>query len=153
MYRTITKMDRLLEILKLTQSNATCIKQKTGCIIIDKKFNIISTGYNGTPSGMPHCEDTRTLDSHYSWDEVHAEVNAIAKAFPPNSGEARYMLTTHKPCMSCCHVIAANKAKLNIEKVFFIEDYNDKRYGNNQEEFLKMVKIKLIKLENPQDGL
>jgi len=44
-----------LKIAKLFADNSTCCSKKTGCVIV-KNGRIISTGYNGVPSGQKHCD-------------------------------------------------------------------------------------------------
>lgn len=51
--------DRDLTFMRVAQifaMNSTCCSKKIGCCIT-KDDRIIATGYNGVPSGQPHCED------------------------------------------------------------------------------------------------
>jgi len=44
-----------LKIARLFADNSTCCSKKTGCVIV-REGRIISTGYNGVPSGQMHCD-------------------------------------------------------------------------------------------------
>jgi dCMP deaminase len=63
------------QICNTVASNSKCLSRQIGAIIVRDK-EIISTGYNGPPRGMPHCED-RAI-AHRS--ENYAYCNALRKA-------------------------------------------------------------------------
>jgi len=44
-----------MEIAKLVATRSTCLRRKVGAVIV-KDRHILSTGYNGTPKGITHCE-------------------------------------------------------------------------------------------------
>ena len=68
---------------------STCNRAKVGAVIVRDK-NILATGYNGAPAGLPHCLDVGCLiyQSRTPSGEIeencfrciHAEINAIAQA-------------------------------------------------------------------------
>lgn len=75
------------------------------------------------------------LNFIHSRYEVHAEQNAIAfslKAGTNISGSTLY--TTLLPCMECAKLIVAS----GIKRVVYIEDYEDKRFKETSEKFLKI---------------
>ena len=45
-----------LALAKLAASRSTCLSRPTGCVIIRDK-QVLSTGYNGSMPGVPHCSD------------------------------------------------------------------------------------------------
>ncbi len=144
--RSKTKFLNCLKILEIVASNSTCAKVQIGAIIIDDDFNIIATGYNGTPSGARHCNEVYTKENHQSWHDIHAEINALAKCSSPFQNENRYLICNRRPCLSCCQAIAANKKRLNIQGVFYLEEWLDKRHGNRQKEFFDLAKIEFAKI-------
>jgi dCMP deaminase len=90
----------------------TCPRLQVGAVVtVDNQ--IISTGYNGAPSGMAHCQHDvytgpgarpeGTLTGSCE-NVVHAEVNALLRAGPAARGGTLY--TTHYPCRRCWAVIA-----------------------------------------------
>src|SRR6185295_12940973 len=78
-----------LTITRTVAERSTCLRAKVGAVIVRDK-NILATGYNGAPAGMPHCLDVGCLifTSRTPTGEVeencfrtiHAEINAIAQA-------------------------------------------------------------------------
>jgi len=85
---------------------STCDRAHVGAIIVKEK-RILTTGYNGAPTGLPHCDDVGHLmvDGHCV-RTLHAEQNAIIQA-------ARYgvsvlggtIYVTHQPCLTCAKMI------------------------------------------------
>lgn len=48
-----------LEIADIFANQSSCVKRKVGAVLV-KDLRILSTGYNGTPSGFYNCEDVFT---------------------------------------------------------------------------------------------
>ena len=69
-----------IRIAKEISSRSTCPRAAVGAVIV-KDNRILTTGYNGAPSGEPHCNDIGCLmvDEHCQ-RAIHAETNAIAQA-------------------------------------------------------------------------
>jgi dCMP deaminase len=67
-------------IAKEVAARSRCPRALVGAIIV-KDHRIISTGYNGSYSGEPHCIDVGCIihDNHCQ-TAIHAETNAIAQA-------------------------------------------------------------------------
>jgi len=78
-------------------------RMKVGCLIV-KSNQIISDGYNGTPTGHDNeCED---LDGNTKREVIHAESNAITKlAKGTSSSEGATLYTTLSPCFECAKLI------------------------------------------------
>jgi dCMP deaminase len=76
----ISREEFLIGSLKLVAKRGTCCRAQVGCLIV-RDGRIISTGYNGSPPGMPHCLDNgcEVFDNHCI-RTTHAEANAIAFA-------------------------------------------------------------------------
>ena len=91
---------------------ANCMGNRVGAILV-LEGRVVATGYNGTPQGMPNCEDggcERCKNRHlYKSGEgydlcicVHAEQNALlmsARVGIPVEGSTMY--TTMRPCFGC----------------------------------------------------
>ena len=45
-----------LEIARLTSKRSTCIRRQVGAVLV-KDNRIVTTGYNGAPAGLKHCEE------------------------------------------------------------------------------------------------
>jgi len=97
-------------------------RKKVGALIV-KGTQIISEGYNGTPSGFDNeCERVNHLDEIYTKQEVlHAESNAITKlARSTNSSDRSTLYVTLAPCFDCSKLIIQS----GIERVVYKEQYH-----------------------------
>ena len=71
-----------LNIAKEIAKGSKCVSIHVGCVI-EKNNRILSTGYNGTPSGYMNCHDHwkgEYTHEHHEWSikyEIHAEMNAL----------------------------------------------------------------------------
>jgi len=99
-----------LSMLPLVASRATCPRRQVGAILVDVNGKLVSTGYNGPPSGLPHCVDTPCPGAaDQSGDTtrciaIHAEVNALSQARASRrSPHTLYCSTT--PCFECAKML------------------------------------------------
>jgi len=118
-----------LTITRNVAERSTCTRAKVGAVIVRDK-NILATGYNGAPAGMPHCIDSGCLvyTSHTPTGEVeencfrtiHAEINAIAQA-AKNGASIRDadIYITHTPCIHCVKVLI----NTGIKRIFYEREY------------------------------
>lgn len=107
-------------------------RRQVGCVIV-KDHQIVSFGYNGTPSGFDNsCEDTTTCSiecgcggcetSTTKKEVLHAESNALTKiAKSTLSSEGADLYTTTSPCFECAKLIIQS----GIKQVFYNETYRD----------------------------
>jgi len=120
-----------MNIAREVSTLSRCNRNKVGCVIV-KDNNILSMGYNGTPTGMNNdCEDV-VVDTYLKnigiddtiattkWYVLHAESNAIAKmARSINGCEGATLYTTMSPCKECAKLII----QAGIKEVIFHESY------------------------------
>ena len=80
--------DYFMDITNLVAKRSTCLRRSVGAILVKNK-RILATGYNGAPSGVPHCLDIGCLrvkmeiasgQRHELCRGIHAEQNAIIQA-------------------------------------------------------------------------
>lgn len=117
-------MDQTLLVMaaQLAQ-RSTCSRRHVGALIA-RDGRILSSGYNGAPTGMMHCyhrEDERPDQGCKI--AVHAEANAIA--FAARFGTmvtGATMYTQATPCMACAQLIIQS----GIVRVFANEWYRDR---------------------------
>ena len=109
--------DYFLDLVDQVASRATCDRGKSGCVVVREK-RIICTGYVGSPSGMPHCDDVghdlkRLIDEDGTTRQhcvrtVHAEQNAIAQAARYGlSLEGTTLYCSMEPCRVCAMLIVS----------------------------------------------
>lgn len=110
-----TRSDTLLRVAVIIAERSTCNRLSVGAVVA-REGRILTTGYNGPPSGMPHCNHppqdvfskyiNQANENPACTAAVHAERNALAFA-------ARYgmatdgaeMFVTHSPCLNCAQSI------------------------------------------------
>lgn len=114
--------DELLgNIAKLVARRSTCLRSSVGAVLA-REGRIISMGYNGAPSGMPHCEPETCGPDEGCERTVHAEANAIA--FAAKTGietDGSTLYTTHSPCNDCAKLLI----NAGIKRVIYWEKYRD----------------------------
>ncbi|HPE86219.1 MAG TPA: cytidine/deoxycytidylate deaminase family protein [Bacteroidales bacterium] len=104
-----------MQIADTVATRATCDRGRSGCVIARDR-QILVTGYVGSPTGLPHCDDVGHLmkkviheDGHISQHcmrTVHAEQNAICQAAKRGialQGSTLYCRMT--PCRTCAMLI------------------------------------------------
>lgn len=98
-----------MELASLTAARSTCPRASVGCVIV-KNNRVMTTGYNGSAPGQPHCTDAGCFmdSSNHCVRTIHAEINAIAQAARLGLGiEGGQAYVTHTPCLSCGKALAA----------------------------------------------
>lgn len=105
-------------------SRSTCDRKHVGSVIVRER-NILSTGYNGSIAGMPHCDDVgHMMENDHCIATIHSEANAIIQAAKNGvciNGASIY--TTASPCWNCFKIII----NAGMKKIFFGEFYRDER--------------------------
>ena len=109
-----SREDYYLEIARVVSTRSTCPRASVGAVIV-KDHRIVATGYNGAPSGEPHCTDVgcQLVDGHCS-RAIHAETNAVAQAakfgVPIAGADLCYWDSLDRPyvvCVKCTQVMKA----------------------------------------------
>jgi dCMP deaminase len=141
--------DYFMDIAVLVSKRSTCIRRSVGAVIIKDK-RILSTGYNGAPSGISHCLDVGCLretmdipsgERHELCRGIHAEQNAIIQAalYGVSIKDAT-VFCTNLPCSICAKMII----NASIKKIVYLYGYAD----SMSRDMLEEADINLIKLEN-----
>jgi len=113
-----------MNIAKQAATRSTCDRKHVGCVIVRDK-TILSTGYNGSIRGMPHCDDVgHMMENGHCVGTVHAEANAIIQAAKNGVRiEGGELYTTASPCWNCFKLIA----NAGIRVIYYGEFYRDER--------------------------
>jgi len=113
------KVGLYLDLTLRIAQESYCERLQVGAIIV-KSGNIISFGYNGTPSGFPNVCESDNVTFDYV---LHAESNAITKACKsPISTEGAVMYCTHACCVHCAKLIIQS----GITTFVYLQDYRDR---------------------------
>ena len=130
---------------------STCARAKVGAVIVRDK-NILATGYNGAPAGMPHCTDVGCLmyesitpngDTEQNcFRTIHAEMNAIAQAAKNGASiKDAAIYITHTPCIHCLKVLV----NTGIKEIHYQKSYK----LHTLEELLRYTQVQLFRVELP----
>jgi dCMP deaminase len=128
-----------MNIARQAATRATCDRKHVGAVIVRDK-TILSTGYNGSIRGMPHCDDLgHMIENDHCVATVHAEANAIIQAAKNGVRiDGAEIYTTASPCWNCFKLIA----NAGIGAIYYGEFYRDER----SIEVAGQIGIKLIDL-------
>ncbi len=125
---------------------STCDRAHVGAIIVRDR-RILTTGYNGSPSGLPHCDDVGHLivDGHCV-RTLHAEQNAIIQAaYHGVSVKGGTIYVTHQPCLTCAKMII----NAGIKRVVYAGEYPD----NIARQFLAEAGVSLQRMLLPEEKM
>ncbi len=135
-----------MNITALVAQRSTCTRRAVGAIIVKDK-RILSTGYNGAPSGIRHCLEVGCLreslqvpsgERHELCRGIHAEQNAIIQAaYHGVSVNNAVLYCTNQPCAICAKMII----NAGIKKIYYQSGYTDAL----AQEMLSEAGIDLIK--------
>ena len=120
-----------MKILEALESLSSCNRAQVACVIVDTRFHIMGTGYNGQPS---------YLDNFCNAEEggcgcIHAEANALMQMRTDGHG-IHTLFCTYSPCVQCAGLI--------INKTVIAEVIFKKKYRNTRGiELLKRANIKV----------
>ena len=94
-------------IARQVASRATCDRKHVGALLVRDR-TILSTGYNGSIRGLPHCDEVgHMMENDHCVATVHAEANAIIQAAKNGVRiDGATMYTSASPCWSCFKLIA-----------------------------------------------
>ena len=126
---------------KLAATRATCLQRRVGSVVV-KNRRIITTGFNGSPPGLPHCTEVGCLifsDRGTSCQRIiHSEHNAVLQDSGNLAGATLY--TSFLPCLNCMKIIISAKIK---EVVYEVEKAEKDEYENTKKEVAKQANLVL----------
>ena len=113
-----------MNIARQAATRSTCDRKHVGSVIVRDR-TILSTGYNGSIRGMPHCDDVgHLMEAGHCVATVHAEANAIIQAAKNGVRiEGGELYTTASPCWDCFKLMA----NAGIRTIYYGEFYRDRR--------------------------
>lgn len=138
-----------IKILNEVSSRSTCLKKSVGALVV-KDNRILTTGYNGAPSGLVHCVHTGCLradiesgKNHEICRGVHAEQNAIIQAAKHGiSLDGSTLYITMFPCTICAKMII----NTGIKKIVYKDEYCDPLAVRLlQEAFIELVRYDIFR--------
>ena len=135
----VTWDEYFMNIARVVATRATCDRKHVGALLVRDK-TILSTGYNGSIRGLPHCSDAgHMMEDGHCVRTVHAEANAIIQAARNGVAiDGATIYTTASPCWPCFKLIA----NAGLSAISFGEFYREPRIL----EYAERAGIRLIDL-------
>jgi dCMP deaminase len=129
-----------MDIAKQVATRATCDRKHVGAVVVRDR-TILSTGYNGSIRGMPHCDEVgHMMENGHCVATVHAEANAILQAAKNGVRiDGATLYTTASPCWPCFKLIANS----GCVRIVYGEFYRDPRIF----EVAGQLKLELVSLD------
>lgn len=114
----VSRDEMLMAMAHVASSRGTCNRLRVGAVLAFEA-RPVSIGYNGAPSGSPHCDSNCNADNPCT-NTIHAEDNAIswARAFGIEPKGATLYITD-SPCMVC----AGKIVEAGIKRVVYDRQY------------------------------
>ena len=121
-----------MEIAYVWSKRSTCLRRSVGCVLLDAKGRILSTGYNGVARGLPHCNESLVVGVYPNacsgsgsasgtnldgCQAIHAEQNALIACWDPDAIEAA--ICTTAPCLTCVKMLA----QTGCQRIVYSEEY------------------------------
>jgi dCMP deaminase len=126
-----------MNIAQVVATRSTCPRKYVGAVLVRNR-TILSTGYNGSIRGMPHCSDVgHMMEDGHCVATIHAEANAIIQA--ARNGvmiEGATCYATASPCWNCFKQLA----NAGVTRIVYGEFYRDERIF----EVAKQIGIELV---------
>lgn len=144
-----------MEMAEVAMKRSSCLRRQVGAVIVKDK-RIMTTGYNGVPSGIEHCEVRGCLreklnvpsgQRHELCRGLHAEQNAIIQAaYLGQSIAGGTLYCTHQPCVICAKMLI----NAGIKRIVIREGYPDEL----AEEMLAEagLKAEILGEKSPESG-
>lgn len=124
----ISREQMFLRIAETVALRSTCHRLNVGAVLVSASNNILSIGYNGSPSGMQHCtgQGCPYFIADKGCQVIHAEANALKRdrlSASPVAALGCALYVTHSPCMVCAKLIAAHPRQ--ITHLIYGVEYRD----------------------------
>ena len=113
-----------MAIARQVATRSTCDRKHVGAVIVRDRM-ILTTGYNGSIRGLPHCDDVgHLMEEGHCVRTTHAEANALVQAARNGvSVDGAGIYVTASPCFGCFKLIA----NAGLTRIVFGEFYRDER--------------------------
>jgi dCMP deaminase len=133
-----TKDQLFSDMARLVATRSTCFRRAVGCVLVNGRGHVLSTGYNGVAAGQPHCSEGSNDDGVVGrlvyknlcggakaksgqgldlCEAIHAEQNALLQCRDVYQIDTVYVTTS--PCMTCVKLLL----NTSCHRIVYIEEY------------------------------
>lgn len=130
-----------MKIAFTVSERSTCDRAFVGCVLVRDK-RILTTGYNGSPTGQAHCDEAgHLMVEGHCVRTIHAEMNAIIQAALHGvSTRGATCYVTHFPCVNCAKALV----NAGIVRLVYSVAY---RVDENALNFLQAASVEICRKE------
>lgn len=109
-----------MSLAKTVSTRSTCSRKNVGALLVRDRV-ILSTGYNGSIRGMPHCDEVgHLMEDGHCVRTIHAEQNALVQAALHGTRiEDSDLYVTASPCWICFKLVA----NAGVRRIVYGEKY------------------------------
>lgn len=140
------KLRYFMRIAQAVAESATCDRAHVGAVLV-KSGHIIATGYNGSLSKMPHCDDVgHDLQDGHCLRTLHAEENALIQAARHgHATDGAICFCTTRPCLACTRRLVA----AGIYQIYFKEEYRSMSVADRMrvEEIVHLCDVRIDQID------
>lgn len=131
-----------MSIAQVVATRSTCPRKYVGALLVRNR-TILSTGYNGSIRGMPHCSDVgHMMEDGHCVATIHAEANAILQAARTGAMiDGATVYVTASPCWHCFKQLA----NAGVQRICYGEFYRDERIFD----VARKIQIELVHVPLP----
>lgn len=130
-----------MHIAESISERGTCDRAYVGCVLVNKDNRIVSTGYNGSISGNPQCDEVgHVMREGHCIATIHAEMNALLYCAKEGiSVKNTTCYVTHFPCLNCTKsLIQAGIIKIYYRHGYRMDEYAIELLEKNNIEYIKI---------------
>jgi len=128
-----------MKIAHAVAARSTCDRAFVGTVLVLEK-RILTTGFNGSPAGLPHCEEIgHLMINDHCVRTIHAEANAIIQAALHGvSSKGATCYVTHFPCLNCAKMLI----NAGVVRIVYGNEY---RIDETALKFLVAANVELVR--------
>lgn len=137
-----TRPQMFMEIAGVVAKRATCMRLNVGAVMVMDR-SIVSIGYNGAPSGAPHCSGNDCPGKAFCQETIHAERNAILH-LPQHLrrlGENYPVFDLYVTDSPCAHCFKYIKEYGGVRRIFFGTPYRITDHLDNADEKIGIYRV------------
>lgn len=137
------RYDYYIGIAEKVAERSTC-RENVGAVLVAENGRILSTGYNGSISEAPHCNDSSCMldEDNHCIRTIHAEMNALL--FLKHKEENMDIFVTHQPCLNCFKALL----QAGVTDIYYDKKYED----NRRDRLVNELKINNMVVEDHVRG-
>ncbi len=123
--KRLSRDEAFLSMTEVLSLRSTCIRRHVSCILTNAKGHVLATGYNGPPSGWPHCIDEPCPGAESATgtdldlcEAIHAEQNALLQCNDTQTVYTAYC--NFSPCVHCVKLLL----NTSCQRIVFRDEYS-----------------------------